>query len=516
MRLLAVSLSLALLGAFLANAVTYRGLHDVTAFGAQGDGITDDTGSFMAAMSAAASDGGGKVIVPAGRYLIAGTLEIPKNVTLEGVSPRWTSSMLPLADTNSILLSTANAGNASGAPFILLNTSSMLKGLVIHYPNQADSLTPVAYPWTVRGNSWADNCTLIDVTMTNPYQAIDFGLYPVGRHWVDGVAAQALLKGIYINQCFDVGRLRDVYFGPIWSKGSAATFMRDSGTAFAVGRTDGQQTSACTAEGYNIAFHFFRGVDANGASVGPGSGVMVGGKTIACVKAFYVEDVGDNAGWSFVDSQFEGLITNGSNQKGQMKFTNCSFAQAPGVSRHAIFAFRDASAQKPFFFEHCFFGRLTPPNAIYIDSDSNALMTVDCSFDGKPGDTMVRLGANTGQAVIVRNQMQSGVTIENNAPPSADIQIGLNIGDTTPPVITLLGVTPVTVTRNTTYVDAGATAWDNQDGDITDRLVKTSTVNTSVVGAYTVTYTVSDTAGNAAIPVIRVVNVVESPDTTPP
>jgi len=85
--------------------------------------------------------------------------------------------------------------------------------------------------------------------------------------------------------------------------------------------------------------------------------------------------------------------------------------------------------------------------------------------------------------------------------------------DTTPPVITLLGSSPVSVTFGSTYVDAGATALDNIDGDITGSIVTVNPVNTLVVGTYTVTYDVSDAAGNAAAQVKRTVNVV---DATPP
>ncbi len=37
--------------------------------------------------------------------------------------------------------------------------------------------------------------------------------------------------------------------------------------------------------------------------------------------------------------------------------------------------------------------------------------------------------------------------------------------------ITLNGSSPVTVEFGSSYLDAGATAWDNVDGDITDRIV---------------------------------------------
>ncbi|MCB0851250.1 MAG: DUF5011 domain-containing protein, partial [Bacteroidetes bacterium] len=87
--------------------------------------------------------------------------------------------------------------------------------------------------------------------------------------------------------------------------------------------------------------------------------------------------------------------------------------------------------------------------------------------------------------------------------------------DTTAPVITLLGANPVDLTIGDTYIEVGATALDDIYGDITlDIVIGASAVNTSVVGVYNVTYNVSDPAGNAALEVIRVVNV--NPDTTAP
>ena len=79
--------------------------------------------------------------------------------------------------------------------------------------------------------------------------------------------------------------------------------------------------------------------------------------------------------------------------------------------------------------------------------------------------------------------------------------------DSNPPVIQLRGAATINVTIDATYSDAGATARDAEDGDITARIVVTNSVNTAVLGTYTVTYTVSDLAGNAAVPVTRTVNV---------
>jgi hypothetical protein len=79
--------------------------------------------------------------------------------------------------------------------------------------------------------------------------------------------------------------------------------------------------------------------------------------------------------------------------------------------------------------------------------------------------------------------------------------------DSTPPVIQLRGPATVNVTIDGTYSDAGATARDEEDGDLTSRIVVTNPVNTTVLGTYTVTYTVSDLSGNAAVPVTRTVTV---------
>ena len=80
-------------------------------------------------------------------------------------------------------------------------------------------------------------------------------------------------------------------------------------------------------------------------------------------------------------------------------------------------------------------------------------------------------------------------------------------GDSTAPVIQLRGAATVDITIDATYSDAGATATDAEDGDITSRIVVTNPVDTTVLGTYTITYAVSDAAGNAAVPVTRTVNV---------
>ncbi|MEI7513403.1 MAG: HYR domain-containing protein [bacterium] len=90
----------------------------------------------------------------------------------------------------------------------------------------------------------------------------------------------------------------------------------------------------------------------------------------------------------------------------------------------------------------------------------------------------------------------------------------ITVKDTTPPVITRLGSDPESVILGGVYTDAGATATDLVDGNLTPSIITVDPVNTSILGPYTVTYNVVDSAGNHATEVTRVVNVVPEIPTT--
>ncbi|MCF6245714.1 MAG: DUF5011 domain-containing protein, partial [Sulfurovum sp.] len=82
--------------------------------------------------------------------------------------------------------------------------------------------------------------------------------------------------------------------------------------------------------------------------------------------------------------------------------------------------------------------------------------------------------------------------------------------DTQAPTITLIGENTVHLTVGDTYIDAGATAADDVDGNLTENIQVYSTVDTSTEGNYTVTYDVNDSSGNSASQIIRMVIVSNS------
>ena len=107
-----------------------------------------------------------------------------------------------------------------------------------------------------------------------------------------------------------------------------------------------------------------------------------------------------------------------------------------------------------------------------------------------------------------------------HVPPNKDthyVKAVFKVGcspDLYPPKISLLGGSAVIVECAEEYVDPGATAEDECDGDVTgDIVIGGDEVNADVKGNYTITYTVTDEEGNASGVVTRTVSVV---DTEPP
>ena len=76
--------------------------------------------------------------------------------------------------------------------------------------------------------------------------------------------------------------------------------------------------------------------------------------------------------------------------------------------------------------------------------------------------------------------------------------------DLTAPIITLIGDASISIYSGDTYTDPGANAIDDIDGVVSSAIVVGGdTVDTDTPGTYTITYNVSDSAGNAAIEVTR-------------
>lgn len=125
------------------------------------------------------------------------------------------------------------------------------------------------------------------------------------------------------------------------------------------------------------------------------------------------------------------------------------------------------------------------PNLPYDDPGFSAA-------DDADGDVTDRVIARELDGVLY-------YTAEDRAGNRARAARRIPYGDPVPPVITLLGDPRITLNLGDEYVDPGFTATDNVDGDITDRVLVSGSVNTARPGYYTLSYTVQDGYNNTGI-----------------
>lgn len=338
-RAATVVLVLAIIGAVAwaqqtpVNARTSLSVRD---FGARGDGKTDDTKSFSDALKAARERGAPEVAVPAGSYRLEGSLEIPHGVALSGswLSPHH--SEVVGNSTGTVLLATGGRGKEDGPPLFLLNPNSAVRGLTICYPEQ-DPRSIVSYPWTFQGRGM--HCTIENVTLVNSFQAIDFGTYANELHVVRNVFGLALRRGVWIDNCTDIGRIENVHFNPhYWSRspwggrgrggamGAAMNYLVANGEAFIFGRSDWEYVLNTFCYGYRVGYKFIPGrsrIGTNGNFVGIGAD----GGNIALLA-----EAANPYGLLITNGEFVAMrgpepteIVTGPDFTGVLQLNNCSF-----------------------------------------------------------------------------------------------------------------------------------------------------------------------------------------------
>lgn len=137
----------------------------------------------------------------------------------------------------------------------------------------------------------------------------------------------------------------------------------------------------------------------------------------------------------------------------------------------------------------------------YSDSGATAM-------DNKDGDISSSIAKDIQVDTATPGTYNVTYTVSDSAGNSdTAIREVIVLKDTVPPVITLNGDNPVVLWINDEYVESNASASDNVDGDLTSAIVKTGSVKSDSVGEYSITYTVSDAAGNESS-VIRIVKVI--------
>ncbi len=379
---------------------------DVRKFGAHADGKTDDTAAIQKALDSAGKNGG-IVSLPAGRYLVAGSLHIPPGVVLEGIA-RSPLYIEPLIGT--IVLATGGRDKEEGPALFEMGDSSNVRGLTVYYPEQVvTDIHPYAYTFHLQGG---DN-TVEDVTLINSFNGIRIGPEPNVRHRIRSVYGCVLRRGIWLDNCTDIGRIENIQWHCHWWSSKATggawdpvfEYMWKNCEGFILGRTDWEYVTNTFIFPVNIGYHFIQ------TPHGAMNGQLCGIGADATQRAIVVDEI-QPMGLLITNGQFVAFngpdpteIVINATCTGSVRLENCAF-WGPAMQNVV------SHSQSYLSLSNCYFssGRAGNTGAL-IEADSGKLQVRGCSFG--TGELSIHLKSGVKHAIITDNNGVNGVSIRN-------------------------------------------------------------------------------------------------------
>ena len=206
------------------------------------------------------------MLLPAGKYRIEDSVA----VRVRRDAPRRVagSPIIRISPGEPRCWRSVIAGEENGPALIQLAPSSAVKGITIYYPEQRfGDIQP--YPWAVQGEGM--HGSVIDVTLVNAYQGIDFGTHHNELHVIRNVFGCCLRRGIYIDGCTDIGRIENVHFNPhFWARAKVSEeervqdfkglidYLNTHAECFIFGRTDWEYVLNTFAFGFDKCYKFVK------------------------------------------------------------------------------------------------------------------------------------------------------------------------------------------------------------------------------------------------------------------
>ena len=151
---------------------------------------------------------------------------------------------------------------------------------------------------------------------------------------------------------------------------------------------------------------------------------------------------------------------------------------------------------------------------ITLNGDENVSVYINQAYSELNATATDNVDGNVTSSIVITGSVDIATVgtyrltyrVKDRAGNEGNATRTVNIIDNISPVITLNGDENVSVYINQTYSELNATAIDNVDGNITTNIVIGGSVDTTVIGVYTLTYTIRDSAGNESN-VTRTVNI---------
>lgn len=271
---------------------------DAAAFGAVGDGVTDETAAIQAALDAAAS-GSRTVRIGPGSHVLLGGIVVPDGVSMTGlgwsVGPPFVGTFLVVPPSN------------LGTP-VTLGKGSAVRDLAVRHeqPPIGPSWTPHPYDWAVRvggGGSTIRNLFLLNPTLGIEVTA-DAGSDPAAIV-LDRIVGNPLTEGLRLDSSVPV-RVDGVHFwpfngyAPLPDDGTRPEhWVRHHGTGVRIDRSEGVEIS----NSFTIdRLHAFT-VRGSGGPPGPGAYLW---NADGDIGRFGITLSGPGAHATFVNAQVQG------------------------------------------------------------------------------------------------------------------------------------------------------------------------------------------------------------------
>jgi len=227
------------------NYGSYVSVKD-SAYGAKGDGVTDDTAAIQAAINA---NPGRIIYLPTGSYRLTTTLNVVESITLTGENAAtiiggYSGSWL-FFDHILKGISVTPSGSQIGPTFTNFGTRRNQPTVTGAWaPNDSDY------------DFWLDgvDARLENLMLLNPTRGIRVSR---GRLIAKSVRGQPFKVGISVPVSYDVVRCHDIHWWPFWSDTDIANrYTRANRIAFELGRIDNPEFSNIFSIYDNIGMKF--------------------------------------------------------------------------------------------------------------------------------------------------------------------------------------------------------------------------------------------------------------------
>lgn len=349
----------------------------VKSYGATGNGTTDDTAAFQAAIAAAQASGTNNgVYVPAGKYVISASLSLTQLELLGKFAGGWPADTMPMP---TLLI------RHYTEPALILQDGASVHGISIDYDSGSPT-NSVAPAVSLQG----EGVTISSLRIEYPYDGISTpsSSTPNRARLMDIFIVGPVHMGVQVSKVYDFLQCQNI---EVWCP---TTFSTGPGFSFGMvngGTFNGLTGFQCTP-GIQIA------TDTN-----VGGGNFTGNFVDCCMDASTtgIKITGDHqvkvtAGdW---DCENYGVVVNGTNAQ-----VSVVGAKIHANSNQGI----DVTLAKNVIVSGCFFYQSTPVSDPLVLVSACTTFTMDsCQF--LTGSTGLELDSGVQRAVITGNSFESG------------------------------------------------------------------------------------------------------------